>query len=169
VSYLIIINSSVLRNIVFNAHIKWRHTMTLENNTNYGATLSRLALGSVLLSHGLLKALVFTIPGTVGYFESLGLPAIAAYLTIFTEIVGGTAILLGFHTRLAALLSLPLLLGSLWAHSGNGWVFSAEGGGWEFPLLLLALAAIVAVHGAGAFALRKLPIIDAYIPEILRA
>lgn len=143
--------------------------MTLENNSNYGATLSRLSLGSVLLSHGLLKVLVFTVPGTVGYFESLGLPAIAAYLTIFAEIVGGTAILLGFYTRLAALLSLPLLLGALWAHSGNGWVFSADGGGWEFPLLLLALAVIVAVQGAGAFALRKLPIIDAYIPEILRA
>lgn len=143
--------------------------MTFGNNTNYGATLSRLSLGSVLLSHGFLKAFVFTIAGTVGYFESLGLPAIAAHLTIFAEIVGGTAILLGVYTRLAALLSIPLLLGALWVHSGNGWLFSAEGGGWEFPLLLIAMAGVVAIQGGGAFALGKLPIIDAYIPQQLKA
>ena len=56
------------------------------NNLNYGATITRVALGSVLLAHGLLKVFVFTIPGTVGFFESLGLPAIVAYLTIFGEI-----------------------------------------------------------------------------------
>lgn len=143
--------------------------MTNETNTNYGATITRLSLGSVLLSHGLLKVFVFTIPGTVGYFESLGLPAIAAHLTIFAEIVGGTAILLGLYARLAALLSIPLLLGAFWAHTGNGWLFSAEGGGWEFPLLLVALAVAVGVQGSGAFALRKLPLVDAIIPSALKA
>jgi putative oxidoreductase len=92
-----------------------------------------------------------------------------AYLTIFAEVVGGAAILLGLYTRLAALLSIPLLLGALWAHSGNGWVFSAEGGGWEFPLLLVVLAAAVAVQGSGPFALRKLPVIDGFIPQALKA
>jgi putative oxidoreductase len=148
---------------------KWRTTMTLETNTNYGAMITRLSLGGVLLSHGLLKVLVFTVPGTVAYFESLGLPATAAYLTIFAEVVGGAAILLGLYTRLAALLSIPLLMGALWAHSGNGWVFSAEGGGWEFPLLLVVLAAAVAVQGSGPFALRKLPVIDGFIPQALKA
>ena len=143
--------------------------MTLETNTNYGAMITRLSLGGVLLSHGLLKVIVFTVPGTVAYFESLGLPATAAYLTIFAEIVGGAAILLGLYTRFASLLSIPLLLGALWAHSGNGWVFSAEGGGWEFPLLLVVLAAAVAIQGGGPFALRKLPVIDGFIPQALKA
>ena len=143
--------------------------MTIETNTNLGATLTRLSLGTVLLSHGLLKVAVFTVPGTVAYFASLGLPAIAAYLTIIAEIAGGTAILLGLYTRLAALLSLPLLLGAVWAHASNGWLFSAEGGGWEFPLLLVALAIAVAVQGGGAFALRKLPLIDGFIPPLLKA
>lgn len=143
--------------------------MTQQTSPNYGALITRLSLGGILLSHGLLKVLVFTIPGTVGYFESLGLPAIAAYLTIFAEIAGGTAILLGLYTRLASLLSIPLLLGALWAHAGNGWVFSSEGGGWEFPLLLVVLAAAVALQGNGPFALRKLPVIDSFIPEPLRA
>jgi putative oxidoreductase len=143
--------------------------MTPETKTNIGATLTRLSLGTVLLSHGLLKVAVFTIPGTVAYFASLGLPPIAAYLTIFAEIAGGTAILLGLYTRLAALLSIPLLLGAVWAHAANGWVFSAQGGGWEFPALLVALAGVVALQGGGAFALRKLPVIDGFIPQLLKA
>ncbi|MCK0137855.1 DoxX family protein [Aliiroseovarius sp. F47248L] len=143
--------------------------MTQLTNPNYGAFITRVSLGGILLAHGLLKLLVFTIPGTVGYFESLGLPAIAAYLTIFAEIVGGTAIILGLYTRLAALLSLPLLIGSVWAHAGNGWLFSAPNGGWEFPVLLVLLAVAVALQGGGAFALRKLPMIDEYIPQLLKA
>ncbi len=143
--------------------------MTHETNINHGALITRLSLGGALLSHGLLKVMVFTVPGTVAYFESLGLPATAAYLTILAEVVGGTAILLGLYTRLAAILSIPLLLGALWAHSGNGWLFSAEGGGWEFPLMLVALAAAVAIQGGGSLALRKLPVIDGFIPQALKA
>ncbi len=143
--------------------------MSQRNSQNYGALITRVSLGSILLSHGLLKVFVFTIPGTVGFFASLGLPAIAAYLTIFAEVVGGTAIILGLYTRLAALLSIPLLLGALWAHAGYGWVFSSEGGGWEFPLLLVVLASAVALQGNGPFALRKLPVVDRFIPQSLRA
>ncbi len=143
--------------------------MSQRNSQNYGALITRVSLGSILLSHGLLKVFVFTIPGTVGFFASLGLPAIAAYLTIFAEVVGGTAIIVGLYTRLAALLSIPLLLGALWAHAGYGWVFSSEGGGWEFPLLLVVLASAVALQGNGPFALRKLPVVDRFIPQSLRA
>ena len=142
--------------------------MSTETNTQFSATLIRLSFGTVLLSHGLLKVAVFTVPGTVAYFANLGLPAIAAYLTIFAEVAGGTAILLGLYTRLAALLSIPLLLGAVWAHASNGWLFSAAGGGWEFPLLLVVLAIAVALQGGGAFALRKLPIIDDFIPQTLK-
>ena len=144
--------------------------MTNHSNTqNYGAFVLRLSLGTVLLAHGLLKIFVFTIPGTVGYFAGLGLPAIVAYLTIFGEVAGGIAIILGLYTRLAALASLPILLGATWAHLGNGWVFSNPNGGWEFPAFLVAIAVVVAIQGAGAFAIRKLPVIDALIPAPLKA
>ena len=143
--------------------------MTYETNTDVGATLARLSLGTILLAHGLLKLFVFTLPGTVAIFGSLGLPAIVANLTVFAEVVGGVAIIAGLYTRLAAILSLPVLIGSFWAHSGNGWLFSAEGGGWEFPALLVALAVVVAIQGGGAFALRKLPVIDDFVPQALKA
>ncbi|MFT5573210.1 MAG: putative oxidoreductase [Cryomorphaceae bacterium] len=119
--------------------------MTNSNN-QYAVILLRVALGSILIAHGLLKLFVFTPAGTVGYFASLGLPAAAAYLTIAGEIVGGAAIVAGVKTRLAALLSLPILLGATWVHLGNGWVFNSEGGGWEFPLLLVILAVVVALQ-----------------------
>lgn len=143
--------------------------MTQTTNNNYGALATRLALGSILLSHGLLKVLVFTLPGTVGYFESLGLPPIAAYLTIFGELAGGTAILLGLYSRFAAILSIPILAGAAFVHSANGWVFSNQGGGWEFPVLLVVLAIAVALQGNGSYAIRRLPLVDAFIPTFLKA
>lgn len=142
--------------------------MTQQNELNYGAFIIRVSLGVVLVAHGLLKVTVFTIPGTVGYFDSLGLPAIAAYMTIFAEVVGGTALVLGLYSRLVAALSLPLLIGAVWAHAANGWLFSAPNGGWEFPLLLVALAVAVTVQGGGAFALRKLPVVDRFLPAALK-
>ena len=139
------------------------------STTNHGAFLTRVTLGSILLAHGALKIFVFTIPGTVGFFGSLGLPAIVAYLTIFGEVIGGTALILGVYPRLAALLSLPILLGAAWVHLGNGWLFSNEGGGWEFPVLLAVLAIVVSIQGTGSFAIKKIPGVDRFIPAPLKA
>lgn len=138
------------------------------STSNHGALLTRVTLGSILLAHGALKIFVFTIPGTVGFFESLGLPAIAAYLTIFGEVAGGAALILGIYPHLVALFSLPVLVGAAWVHLGNGWLFSNEGGGWEFPVLLIVLAVVVAMQGAGSFAIRRLPIVDRLIPASLK-
>ncbi|MCK0171169.1 DoxX family protein [Aliiroseovarius sp. S1123] len=125
----------------------------------YAALALRLTTGGLFLAHGLTKLLVFTIPGTVGFFESMGLPAILAYLTIIAEIGGGIALILGVATRLVSLAVLPVLLGAIWAHSGAGWMFSNEGGGWEFPLFWAVAQIALALLGNGAFAL-KLPIVE---------
>ena len=137
--------------------------------TNHGAFLTRIALGIILLAHGSLKIFVFTVPGTVSFFSSLGLPAIAAYLTIFGEIMGGAALVLGVYARLVALLSLPILLGATWVHLGNGWLFTNQGGGWEYPVLLIVLAIVVAIQGSGSFAIKRIPGVDRLIPAPLKA
>ena len=62
--------------------------MSNTSNSDYAATLLRVSSGIAFLAHGLLKVNVFTIAGTVGYFESLGLPGILAYLTIAAELAG---------------------------------------------------------------------------------
>ncbi|MCK2185193.1 DoxX family protein [Halomonas sp. YJPS3-2] len=107
------------------------------------------------MAHGLLKVFVFTVPGTVGYFESLGLPGEFAYLTILAEVGGGLALLLGIYTRWIALALIPTLLGAVWVHSGNGWVFSNEGGGWEYPLFWAIALLVQAGLGGGRLVLSR--------------
>lgn len=123
----------------------------------YAALVLRVALGVMFLAHSLyLKVFVFTLPGTVGFFENLGLPAAVAYLTLLAESGGGLALILGFQTRLVALALVPVLLGATWVHAGNGWLFTAQGGGWEYPLFLTLAAVVQALLGSGAYAV-KLP------------
>ncbi|MBO6730675.1 MAG: DoxX family protein [Maricaulis sp.] len=138
-----------------------------DQQSQYGVALLRVSLGVLFLAHGLLKLLVFTPAGTVGFFESLGLSGLFAYLVMAGEIGGGLLLIAGAYTRVIALALLPIALGATFVHLGNGWVFSAEGGGWEFPLFLAVTTLAQALLGSGAFALRapELP----FIPRELQA
>ena len=118
-----------------------------------GIALLRIAMGILFLAHGpYLKLMVFGLAGTVGFFESLGLPAAAAYLTIAGETAIGIALVLGFQARWAALAGVPIMLGALWVHSGAGWVFSNEGGGWEYPAFWTVALVAQFLMGDGAYA-----------------
>ena len=120
----------------------------------YAALILRVSLGLMLLAHGLLlKVFTFTIPGTVGYFESIGYPGFLAYLVIGGEILGGIALILGVYTRAVALPALPILIGATLQHLGNGWVFTAPKGGWEFPAFWSVALVVQALLGDGAHAL----------------
>ncbi len=129
----------------------------------YAAFVLRASLGVMFIAHALLKYSVFTLPGTAKFFESLGLPGPLAYATFFAELIGGALILTGLGTRWVALALVPVLLGATWAHAGNGWVFSAPNGGWEYPAFLAVAAVVQALLGDGKFAVsslipnRKLP------------
>ena len=118
--------------------------------------LARLALGSVLLAHGLLKFLVFTLPGTAGFFASVGFPGWTAYIVAPLEVVAGAAMILGFHSRLFAVLTLPVQVGAGLVHAGNGWLFSNAGGGWEFSAVLVVMTGVVYLLGDGAYSVRRL-------------
>ena len=121
----------------------------------YAALLLRVSLGVLLLAHGLLlKVFTFTIPGTVGYFQSIGFPGYFAYLVIAGEIFGGISLILGVWTRAVALLALPILIGATLQHLPNGWLFSAAKGGWEFPAFWTVTLVVQALLGDGAYAWR---------------
>ena len=107
----------------------------MNNKVATATLLLRLSLGALFLAHGLMKLFIFTPAGTVGYFASLGIPPIFAWLTMAAEAGGGVLLLLGVQVRWVALLQLPVILGALVVHSSNGWVFSSPNGGWEFPAL----------------------------------
>ena len=129
--------------------------MIVNRTAPYAALLLRVSLGSLFLAHGLLlKVLTFTIPGTVGYFQSLGYPGFFAYLVIAGEIGGGLALLLGVRTRAISVLLLPIMIGATLQHLGNGWLFTGQNGGWEFPVFWTVALLVQALLGDGAFALR---------------
>ena len=102
-----------------------------------------------------LKLLVFTLPGTAAFFQSIGLPAFFAYVVFTAEALGGIALVLGIQTRWVAIGLLPVAFGATWAHFGNGWLFSSNGGGFEYPLFLAATTAAQALLGDGALAISR--------------
>lgn len=121
----------------------------------YGPTVLRVALGLVFLAHSAyLKVFVFTIAGTVGYFESLGLPGFAAYGVLVAEALGGVLLILGIRVRETATVLVAVALGATWAHSGAGWLFTNEGGGWEYPLFLAVVSFVQVLLGPGALSMR---------------
>jgi putative oxidoreductase len=121
---------------------------------DHGALLLRVALGTVFLAHSVyLKAVIFTLPGTAQFFQSIGLPGPLAYVVFAAEAMGGVMLILGWRTRLVAAALVPVLLGATWAHWDAGWLFTNKGGGWEYPLFLSVAAAAQSLLGAGSFAL----------------
>ncbi len=130
--------------------------MTDQRTAPYAAFVLRLSLGTMFIAHALLKYYVFTLPGTVKFFESLGLPGPLAYLTFAVELIGGIFILSGVYSRWVSAALIPVLLGATWAHFGNGWFFSAPNGGWEYPAFLTIATAVQALLGDGKFALSRL-------------
>ena len=128
--------------------------MTESRNPAIAALLLRLSLGTMFIAHALLKYFVFTLPGTAQFFESLGLPGVLGYATFAAELVGGILLIAGLRTRTVALALVPVMLGATWVHAGNGWLFSAPNGGWEFPAFWSIALIAQALLGDGAYALR---------------
>ena len=77
----------------------------MRNNTDYAALILRVGLGTMFVAHGLLKLLVFTLPGAAGFFEQVGFPGWSAYIVTFVEIAGG--VLLAPHELDQALEQVP--------------------------------------------------------------
>lgn len=123
--------------------------------TDTGLTLLRISLGSMWIAHALLKLFVFTLPGTAAYFDSIGLPGLLAYPVFAAELLGGIALVLGWYARQAALALVPVMAVAAWVHAPNGWVHTSAGGGWEYPLFLIAASLALWLSGDGAFSMRR--------------
>ncbi len=120
----------------------------------YAALLLRVSLGVMFLAHAGLKLFVFTLPGTVQFFESIGYPGFLAYVVVFAELFGGIALIAGVQVRAVSVLLIPILIGATLQHAGNGWLFTSANGGWEFPAFWTVTLAVQALLGAGAYAIR---------------
>ena len=138
------------------------------NIQSIGVSLLRIHFGIILLAHGWLKVYVFSVAGTVGYFSSIGLPPIIAYLVIFGELVGGLALILGIQTRLAAALAVPIVFGAAVMNGGNGWLHSASGGGWEYAASLTVIAVSLAIMGSGQYLRININPLNRFLPSTIR-
>ncbi len=127
----------------------------IDNRTApYAALVLRIALGAMFLAHGLLKLLVFTPAGTAQFFASVGFPAWTAYPVIAAEVLGGAMLVLGVFPRWVAAVLTVELIGATTVHLGNGWMFSNQNGGWEYPVFLALASLTLALLGDGALALK---------------
>jgi putative oxidoreductase len=126
-----------------------------------GALAGRLMLGAIMLPHGLQHALGFFggygFSGTLGWMTgTLGFPAPLAAVAIITELVAPFALLVGLGGRLASLGIIAIMAGAITTHAPNGffmnWFAKLPAGseGFEYHLLAIGLAGVVALNGSGA-------------------
>ncbi|HUE38106.1 MAG TPA: DoxX family protein [Candidatus Binatia bacterium] len=120
--------------------------------------IARLALGIVMLPHGMQKSLgLFGGEGfsaTMGMFTSQGMPAPLAFLVILGESAGSLGLIVGFLSRIAGFGITCIMLGAIGiVHWQNGffmnWSGKQAGEGFEYHILALGVALAVLVGGGG--------------------
>jgi putative oxidoreductase len=125
---------------------------------NLGLLIMRLVVGLTFMGHGAQKLFGwfggYGPKGTGGWLESIGVkPGILmAVLAGLSELVGGALFAAGVGVTLASILIvLTMLVAIVKVHAPNGyWV---DKGGFEYNLILMAVAIGVALIGPGAYVL----------------
>lgn len=130
--------------------------VTSAASVDQAAALLRISTAFLFLMHAGLKVFVFTPAGTAGYFASIGLPGFLAYIVILVEILGAVALIVGFQTRITAIILGLDLLGAAWfGHVANGFFFTNANGGWEYPVFWAVVMFALALLGGGAYSIDK--------------
>ncbi len=129
--------------------------MINQRTAPYAVFVLRVSLGLLFLAHVGVKIFIFTIPGTVAFFQTLGLPAVIAYGVMALELLGGVALIIGFYAPYVALpLAVEMLATIVTVHGANGWLFTNKDGGWEYPAFWAVVLIVLFLLGDGAFAFR---------------
>ncbi len=116
----------------------------------------RLVLGGIFVAHGAQKLFGsfggHGLKGTAGFFEQIGLKPgrMMALLAGLAEFGGGLLVLVGFLTPLGAFAIIAVMaMAIVKVHVPNG--FFNESGGYEFNLVLIAVAVALILTGSGAY------------------
>ena len=139
----------------------FRKVLLTDDNT--ATVILRLVLGVVFFAHGAQKMLGWFggpgFAGTMGAFTNyMHIPAPLAVLAISAEFFGGLGLIFGFFTRIAAAgIAVNMLVATAFLHRQFGffmnWTGTQKGEGFEYHLLVLAMAAFLLIRGAGAYSL----------------
>lgn len=128
----------------------------MRKNNDLGLLILRISVSLLMLLHGIAK-----FSGGLEFIKSMlvqkGLPDFIAYGVIVGEILAPIAILIGFRTRIAAMIYVfNCLVAVLMAHSAEIFAMS-DHGGWALELLGLYLFGGLALFftGAGNIAVSK--------------
>jgi putative oxidoreductase len=135
--------------------------MRSSRNPSAGLLLLRCAVGAIMIYHGAQKLFgAFGgggIAGTTQFFTSLGLPfpEPAAWLVGAVELGGGVLLVVGLLTGLAAaVIALDMIAAIALVHARQGF---GGAGGYEFTMLLTAVAVALAFTGPGRYSLDERP------------
>lgn len=125
----------------------------------------RVGLAVVLWPHGAQKLLGwfggYGWSGTMGFLtQTIGLPAPLAAGLILLEFFGPLLLLAGVAVRPVALGMIGIMLGAIFSvHAPNGffmnWFGAQKGEGFEYHLLVIAMALALVVAGAGALSIDR--------------
>jgi putative oxidoreductase len=127
-------------------------------------TILRIALGLVVLPHGLQKTVGWFggwgFTGTMNWFASIGVPAFLGFLAILADTAGAAALIAGIGTRIAAFgIAVNMIVATLLVHRSNGffmnWSGTQAGEGFEFHILAAAMAVALIIAGGGRWSLDR--------------
>jgi putative oxidoreductase len=137
----------------------------LATTNEWHLTIMRLAVGIMILPHGLQKTLGWYggrgFQGQIDYFSAkYHLPVPLTLLAIAAENLGGIGLILGCLTRVAAFGVLcNMIVGGLMVALPFGffmnWSGKQAGEGYEFHLIAIALLIAIMVKGAGPLSIDK--------------
>ncbi|MBR9860514.1 DoxX family protein [bacterium] len=128
----------------------------MKNRHDIASLILRLSLGGMMLLHGISK-LTNGIGGIEKKFDSVGLPSFLAYAVFIGEVIAPIMMIIGYRTRLAAILYAFTMVVAVWlAHAEDVFALS-KGGAWAIELQALFFfgAVVLALKGGGKYALSK--------------
>lgn len=122
---------------------------------NWALLVLRIILGVIFMAHGAQKVFgLFGGPGLPGVMgpQGPGGGGVIGLLVAIGEFFGGLGVLLGILSRFSAASLILIMLGAIsMVHGKNG--FFMSGGGFEYNLALIGLAAPILIAGPGLFSL----------------
>jgi putative oxidoreductase len=134
-----------------------------ESTLDLVKVMLRGVLGWVFIYHGSQKLFGWLggsgVDGTASYFASQGIQPskLVAVVSGATEFGGGIMLLAGLLTPLAgAALSIDMLVAIVKVNASNGLISEKAAGGYEINLTLLAMAASIAMIGAGRISVDRI-------------
>jgi putative oxidoreductase len=143
-----------LVDVLFGTYPSWSHLVV------------RLALGVVFFAHGAQKTFGWFggrgLAATISGFRQMNILPAAATLAALVECFGGLAMIVGFLARPAALGLIVVMVVAIGkVHAPHGFFLNfaltpGKGHGYEFNLVLIAMALSILIGGAGFLSVDRL-------------